>query len=109
MTGTTSGTPFDGDYTAVLTADDGSLPEPGEEEPATATVTVVGLHGQDPGADRHRDRRGASGPTRRYRATHVFVGRYTAESTVRRADGTDGWYSVGLSDVGTGYAEAFDS
>ena len=108
VTGSLTGTPFDGDYTAVLTADDGSLPEPGEQESATASITVVGEHGRTlvlTGSGTVEGR----WTDATYRATHVFTGRYTAESTVRRADGTDGWYSVGLSDVGTGYAEAFDS
>jgi hypothetical protein len=108
VAGSLTGTPFDGDYTAVLTADDGSLPEPGEKEPATASVTVVGAHGRTlvlTGSGTVEGR----WTDQTYRATHVFIGRYTAESTVRRVDGTDGWYSIGLSDVGTGYAEAFDS
>jgi hypothetical protein len=108
VAGSLTGSPFDGDYTAVLTADDGSLPEPGEKEPATASVTVVGAHGRTlvlTGSGTVEGR----WTDQTYRATHVFIGRYTAESTVRRVDGTDGWYSIGLSDVGTGYAEAFDS
>ena len=42
LTGQVTGIPFDGTYTAVLAADDGSLPEPGVCEPATATLDVTG-------------------------------------------------------------------
>ena len=39
VSGPVAGAPFDGQYTAVLTADDGSLPATGEAEPATATLS----------------------------------------------------------------------
>ena len=108
VTGTVTGDPLDGDYTAVLTADDGSLPDPGVQETATATVTVVGERG------RTLVLTGTGTVTGKwtdqtYKATHVFVGRYDAESTVRRADGTDGWFSIGLGTEARGYVEAFDS
>jgi len=109
VTGPVEGAPFDGQYTAVLTADDGSLPDPGDTEPATATVTVVGLRGQ------HLVLTGSGSVSGEWvgpnaALTHKFTGRYTAESTVRRVDGTDGWYSVGVAvPMSLGYLEAFDS
>jgi hypothetical protein len=106
--GPVDGTPFGGQYTAVLTADDGSLPEPGEAEPATATVTVVGNRGQQLVLTGSGTVTGEwVGPAG---LTHLFTGRYTADSTVHRVDGTDGWYSVGVAaTMSLGYVEAFDS
>jgi hypothetical protein len=109
VSGAVEGTPFDGRYTAVLTADDGTLPEPGDAEPATATVTVVGPRGQQLVLT------GAGTVTGEWvgpnaALTHKFTGRYTADSTVHRVDGTDGWYSVGVAaTMSLGYVEAFDS
>ena len=40
--GTATGRPVNGPYTGTLTANDGSLPEPGECESATATLRVNG-------------------------------------------------------------------
>ncbi|HET9944397.1 MAG TPA: hypothetical protein VFR56_02005 [Actinomycetes bacterium] len=108
VTGYVTGSPLDGDYTAVLTADDGSLPEPGATESASATVTVVGPHGRTLVLTGTGTVEG-KWTDEVYQATHVFIGRYTAESSVRRADGTDGWFSVGLGTEARGYVEAFDS
>jgi hypothetical protein len=109
VSGWVEGTPFDGQYAAVLTADDGSLPEPGEAEPATATVTVVGPRGQQLVLTGSGTVTGEwVGPNAAL--THLFTGRYTADSTVHRVDGTDGWYSVGVAaTMSLGYVEAFDS
>jgi hypothetical protein len=109
VSGPVQGTPFDGQYTAVLTADDGTLPEPGETEPATATVTVVGPRGQQLVLTGSGTVTGEwVGPNAAL--THKFTGRYIADSTVHRVDGTDGWYSVGVAaTMSLGYAEAFDS
>jgi len=109
VTGTASGTPFAGTYTAVVSADDGTLPEPGEAEPATATVRVEGTRGQVLVLTGTGTVTGEwVGPNAAL--THKFVGRYAAESTVRRVDGTDGWYSVGIAaTLGLGYSEAYDS
>jgi hypothetical protein len=109
VSGPVAGAPFDGQYTAVLTADDGSLPEPGGTEPATATVTIIGLRGQQVVLTGSGEVTGESvGPNASL--THKFTGRYTADSSVRRVDGTDGWYSVGVAaTMSLGYFEAFDS
>jgi hypothetical protein len=109
VSGRVEGTPFDGQYTAVLTADDGSLPEPGGSEPGTATVTVVGARGQQLVLTGSGTVTGEwVGPNASL--THKFTGRYTAASTVHRVDGTDGWYSVGVAaTMSLGYVEAFDS
>jgi hypothetical protein len=109
ISGPVDGTPFDGQYTAVLSADDGSLPEPGDAEPGTATVTVVGPRGQQLVLTGVGTVTGEwVGPNAA--RTHLFTGRYTADSTVHRVDGTDGWYSVGVAaTMSLGYFEAFDS
>jgi hypothetical protein len=109
VSGPLQGTPFDGQYTAVLTADDGTLPEPGEAEPATATVTITGPRGQQLVLTGSGTVTGEwVGPNAAL--THKFTGRYTADSTVHRVDGTDGWYSVGVAaTMSLGYVEAFDS
>ena len=109
VAGLVQGAPFDGQYTAVLTADDGSLPEPGDAEPATATVTVAGPRGQQLVLTGSGTVTGEwVGPNAAL--THKFTGRYTAHSSVHRVDGTDGWYSVGVAaTMSLGYVEAFDS
>lgn len=109
VSGPVAGAPFDGQYTAVLTADDGSLPEPGDAEPATATVTIIGSRGQQLVLTGTGTVTGEwVGPNAAL--THKFTGRYTADSTLRRVDGTDGWYSVGVAaTMSLGYFEAFDS
>lgn len=109
VSGRVEGTPFDGQYTAVLTADDGSLPEPGGSEPATATVTIVGPRGQQLVLTGSGTVTGEFvGPSTSL--THKFTGRYTAHSTLHRVDGTDGWYAVGVAaTTSLGYVDAFDS
>ena len=55
LSGDVTGDPFDGSYTAVLAAVDGSLPDPGVCEPGTGTLDVTGTkEGKDalhPGID----------------------------------------------------------
>lgn len=109
LTGHVTGTPFDGTYTAVLAADDGTLPEPGACEPATAAVDVSGakhLHLQ----------LAASGevcgtwPDATYVVTHDFVGRYeVTDGSVRKTRGTDGWISLVLATEGRANIEAIDT
>lgn len=109
LAGRVTGAPFDGSYTAVLAADDGTLPAAGECEPATATLHVVGpkmrfLH------------LAASGevcgtwPDGTYVVTHEFTGGYRVTgSSARRLRGTDGWISSVLTTEGRADVEAFDS
>lgn len=109
LAGQVTGTPFDGAYTAVLAADDGTLPEPGVCEPATATLDVTG-------AKRRYLDLAATGevcgtwPDATYVVTHRFVGRYEVTgSSARRLRGTDGWISQILATEGRANVEAFDS
>ena len=109
LSGTVTGTPFGGSYTAVLTADDGTLPEPGACEAATATLDVTGSRG------RHLELSGAgevcgTWPDATYVVTHSFTGRYVVTaSSARRLRGTDGWFSQILATEGRANVEAFDS
>lgn len=109
LTGAVTGAPFDGTYTATLTASDGSLPAPGDCEPATATVAVTG--------SRERTLRlAATGEVcgewvdATYVVTHRFVGRYVvSESSAPRLVGTDGWTSLILATEGRANLEAIDT
>ena len=64
LTGDVTGAPFDGAYTATLASSDGSLPAPGECEPATAAVDVAGAS-TAPCISLPPVRSAAHGPTRR--------------------------------------------
>jgi hypothetical protein len=109
LTGNVIGVPFDGSYVAVLAADDGTLPEPGVCEPATATLDVTG--------PKHRYLQlAATGevcgtwPDATYVVTHNFVGRYdVTDGSVRKTRGTDGWISLILATEGRANVEAIDT
>lgn len=89
--GTVTGRPFGGPYTATLAADDGSLPEPGTCEPATATLVVdpprrplLSLAAVGVVCGEH--------VTTTWKATHRFTGRYeVVASSRRKIRGTDGF------------------
>lgn len=109
LTGTVTGRPFDGAFTAGLAAEDGSLPEAGFCEPGAAAVRVAG-----PG--RRVLEVVAAGqvcgewPTPTYLATHVFTGSYdVTTSSVRRLAGTDGWVSLRLANDGRAGIALVDS
>jgi hypothetical protein len=109
LTGTMTGTPFDGAYTATLSADDGSLPGPGECEPATAMLHLAGSR------NRYLDLT-ASGEvcgthvTETYQVTHVFTGRYVVTgASARRIVGTDGFLQQILATEGRAHAYAIDT
>ena len=104
-----SGRPFDGGYTATLAATDGSLPEAGNCEPATATLDATGTR------NRHLELT-ATGevcgtwPDATYVVTHNFVGRYVVtDASFRRLRGTDGWISMVLATEGRANVEAIDT
>ena len=109
LTGHVTGTPFDGTYTAVLAAADGSLPEIGVCEPATATVDVTGPKGQYLRLAATGEVCGAW-PDATYVVTHNFAGRYqVTDSSVRKAQRTDGWISLILATEGRANLEAIDT
>ncbi|MBJ7358190.1 hypothetical protein [Nocardioides sp.] len=109
LSGTVTGRPFDGAYTAELASSDGSLPAPGTCEPATATLRVT--------ARRHRYLDlVATGEVcgmwtdATYVVTHSFTGRYVVTgASARRLRCSDGWMSVVLTTDGQANVEAIDT
>ena len=100
VSGTFTGKPFDGSYVGGFTADDGSLPAPGDCEPATATLRVDGTRGRfvDMTATGNVCGKWTS-PT--YVVTHTFTGRYVVDaSSSRRLVGTDGFMSQLVANTG---------
>lgn len=109
LTGQVTGTPFDGTYAAVLTADDGTLPEPGVCEPATATLNVTGSKSRYLYLAATGEVCG-TWPDATYVVTQQFVGRYQVTgSSARRLLGTDGWISQILATEGRANVEAIDT
>jgi hypothetical protein len=109
LSGSMTGAPFDGAYTATLAASDGNLPEPGRCEPATATVDVVGSR------DRHLQLTGDGRVCGEWTdatsvVTHRFVGRYeVTAASARRLRHTNGWYTLILATEGRTNVEAIDT
>jgi hypothetical protein len=109
LSGEVTGRPFGGAYTATLAAADGSLPEPGACEPASATLDVDGPR-------RKHLELVATGEVcgqwtdATYVVTHRFTGSYeVADSSRCRLVGTDGWISVVLATEGRANVEVYDS
>lgn len=109
LSGEVRGEPFDGAYTATLAAADGTLPDPGICEPATATLDVTGSKAR-------YFHLAATGQVcgqwvdTTYAVTHRFIGRYVVtESSMRRLSGTDGWISETLATNGRANVEAIDT
>lgn len=109
LTGTLGGKAFEGPYTAVLTADDGSLPAPGVCEPATATVSATAPR------TKYLDLTAAGEvcgewTSPQYAVTHKLTGRYVVDaSSAKSAVGTDGWIGLILATEGRANVELFDS
>jgi hypothetical protein len=109
LTGTVTGRPFDGGYTATLSADDGSLPEAGSCEPAAATLHVSGPRGKYVDLAAAGEVCG-TWPDATYVVTHDFTGRYVVtDASARRLRGSDGWLGIVLATEGRAGLEAFDS
>lgn len=109
LTGTVTGTPFDGPYSATLAADDGSLPDPGLCEPASATLHVSGPRRKHMLLEATGEVCGkwVQDP---YVVTHRFTGRYVVTDTSeRRLRGTDGWMGQLLATEGRANVEAIDT
>lgn len=110
LTGTATGAPFDGAFTAVLVADDGTLPEPGACEPATGTLRLEGSR------DRFLELTSTGNACGQWVqpptsvVTQVFTGRYVVTAaSQRRLVGTDGFYEIRLADDGRASAFAIDT
>lgn len=109
LTGQATGQPFDGSYVAALAAADGTLPAPGECEPATVALALDGLRRNELALSATGDVCGQwTGPGNV--VTHAFTGRYLIESgRPRRLVGTDGFIEVRLTVDGRGYVFAIST
>ena len=109
LSGTATGAPFDGAFTAQLTADDGALPEPGVCEPATGTLRLEGSR------DRVLELTATGSVCGQWLqppnvVTQVFTGRYlVTASSQRRLVGTEGFYEIRLAVDGRASAFAIDT
>lgn len=98
-----------GTYTGTLTAKDGTLPDPGECEPATAALRVDGAKRRFVELTAQGDVCGQWTDTV-LRVTHVFTGRYDLTASVpQRLQGTDGFYEVRITDDGVSGVSAIDT
>lgn len=97
VTGTATGAPFDGRYRAVLRADDGTLPDPGQCEPGSATLRLDGPRGRylELASDDEICGQFLQPP---YVVTQLFTGRYDVTATSeRRLRGGDGFLEIRLA------------
>ncbi len=109
VTGTATGAPFDGRYRAVLRAQDGTLPEPGQCEAGSATVRIDGTRGRYLELSSSDEVCGefVQAPSV---VTHVFTGVYDVTSTSeRRLRGGDGFVEVRLATEGRAGVFAIDT
>jgi hypothetical protein len=109
VTGRATGTPFDGRYRAVLRADDGTLPDPGQCEPGSATVRLDGTRGRylELSSD---DEICGQYLQPLYVVTHLFTGRYDVTMTSeRRLRGGDGFLEIRLATEGRAGVFAIDT
>jgi hypothetical protein len=109
VTGTATGAPFDGRFTAVLRADDATLPEPGQCEPGSATVRLEGSRGRYLELSSSDDVCGVHVQPP-YVVTHLFTGRYdVTQTSERRLRGDDGFVEVRLANDGRASVFAIDT
>ena len=109
LTGTATGEPFDGPYAATLAPADGTLSEPGQCEPATATLRVEGVR---TGLLELASEGTVCGEYLQppFVVTHVFTGRYAVTAASRRPlVGTDGFLELRLTVDGRAFAFAVDT
>ena len=108
-TGTVTGAPFDGTFTARLRAQDGTLPAEGECEPGTLTLRIDGSRG------RYIELSGSANVCGKYLqpplvVTHQLYGGYdVASSSERRLRAGDGWFEIVLANDGRAGVTAIDT
>jgi hypothetical protein len=108
-TGTVSGTPFDGRFTAALQPLDGTLPEPGVCEAGHASIRIDGARG------RYAVLIGNGSVCGEYLdatnvVTHAFTGTYSVASTSeRKLQLGDGSMDIRLTVDGRSAVSAYDS
>jgi hypothetical protein len=108
-TGTVTGTPFNGSFTAALQPLDGTLPEPGVCEDGHSSIRIDGprgkyavLIGNGRVCGQHLQ------PP--FVVTQVFTGRYDVASTSeRKLRGDDGWFEIRLAVDGRASVTAVDT
>ena len=104
-----TGRPFNGTATYMLSADDGSLPAPGECEPGGANFALTGRGRKELWGVSLGDICGQWVQEPDSIVTHVFTGQYSiAESTPRLRD-TEGWIEIRLATGNTTSITLFDS
>ena len=107
--GAATGEPFDGTYTATLSASDGTLPDAGACEEGTATVRLDGSRGRFLELVAAGDVCGKHLQPP-YVVTHLFTGRYDVDSSwQKRFLGTDGFLEVYLATEGRAGVLAIDT
>jgi hypothetical protein len=107
--GITAGHPVNGPYVGTVAADDGSLPAPGDCEPASATLRVTGTEKRFVDLVAFGDICGVSTDTAG-QAAHVFTGRYDATgASPSPIPHSDGFYEVRIADNGTSSVLAIDT
>lgn len=110
LSGDVTGRPFDGAYEAMLGTADGTLPEPGECEPAVATMEVKAEHGRRRVALEAEGEVCGRWTDAVYVVSHSFTGIYVVtDATQANLRGTDGWIGVVLTNDGGANVEVFDS
>jgi hypothetical protein len=109
VTATAAGAPFDGWYTAVLRADDGSLPDPEECEAGSATVRFDGSRGRYLELSSDVEICGVYLQTPHV-ITHQATGRYdVTSSSERRLRGDDGNLEILLATESRAIVSAIDT
>jgi hypothetical protein len=109
LTGPATGVPFSGSYTAVLRADDGTLPAPGECEPGSASLRIDGSRGRYLELSSSDEVCGVF-VQEPFVVTHVFTGRYdVAATSERKLRGGDGFLEVRLANDGRASVFAIDT
>jgi hypothetical protein len=109
LAGSATGEPFDGRYEATLVPADGTLPEPGACEPATAMLRLEGVRDRFLELSSHGTVCGQylQAP---FVVTQVFTGRYAITAASRRPlVGTDGFVELRLTVDGRASAFAIDT
>jgi len=107
--GTVSGAPFNGSFTASLQPLDGSLPEPGVCEDGHASIRITGPRGQYAVFIGNGTVCGKYGEAPNV-VPQVFTGTYSVAATSeRKLQGGDGWMEVRLTGAGGSTVTAYDS
>lgn len=103
-----TGRPFNGTATYMLSADDGSLPAPGECEPGGANFALTGSKRRELWGVSLGDICGQYVDATNV-VTHVFTGQYSIAESKPRLRDTEGWIEIRLATGNTTSITLFDS